>query len=125
MDGLFHGKSHENKDDEQGYPYFRKPPYELSAVHIFLLHARQLHDFVFSQWDLSILRSRKIRGPLRHGTHVRKSLHSMIVLLEIAMEWASMNLASRGYFLKNIGVYPLRIFYIAVDNGQFLVADSP
>ena len=27
--GLFHGKSQSKMDDEQGYPYFRKPPYHL------------------------------------------------------------------------------------------------
>ena len=26
MDGLFHGKSHLEMDDDWGYPYFRKPP---------------------------------------------------------------------------------------------------
>ena len=27
LDGLFHGKSHLEMDDNWGYPYFRKPPY--------------------------------------------------------------------------------------------------
>ena len=29
LDGLFHGKSQDNMDDNQGKPYFRKPPSHL------------------------------------------------------------------------------------------------
>ena len=34
LDGLFHGKSHLEMDDNWGYPYFRKPPYSSSRVFV-------------------------------------------------------------------------------------------
>ena len=55
MDGLFHGKSHLELDDNWGYPHFRKPPYE--SVLCKPPHCRTLgfhlalNSKMFSMWD--------------------------------------------------------------------------
>ena len=40
LDGLFHGQSHLEMDDDWGYPYFRKPPHEC---------------LILGGWDYSLL----------------------------------------------------------------------
>ena len=81
--------------------------YELSVAHIFLLHARQLNDFGFSQWDLSC--ESKIRYPETHIETTRKSLQDDCPIGNghFGVPWSYFS----GGILSYLGVYPLLILH--------------
>ena len=47
LDGLFHGKSHREMDDDWGYPYFKQTPYD---VHVHAGWWKTSHIFLWSWW---------------------------------------------------------------------------
>ena len=38
---VYIGKSHLEMDDEQGYPYFRKPPYNTICIYIYIVYLKK------------------------------------------------------------------------------------